>query len=257
MAHSNVVSREKKGAVLLLTLNRPDVLNAVDSSLREALIEASREANADADVRAVVITGAGRAFCSGQDLAEAASYESRDLRVWLGRQRAMYQAVRDLAKPCVAAFNGIAAGAGLQIGLCCDLRVAHADAKLGQPEVRAGLASIVGSYLIGLYCGHGDNVELSLGGALIAGARAKEIGLVNALASPDAVVSTAIDLGERLAEVSPVAVRLTKQRFREMTQPGFDAACEAGIQAQLDAYATGEPQRIMRRFLEERTRRNS
>jgi enoyl-CoA hydratase/carnithine racemase len=254
---SDVLLQERKEAVLLLTLNRPAVLNAVDRALRTSLIEACHAADADPEIRAIVITGAGRAFCSGQDLAEAVTYEARDVRAWLDHQRAMYQAVRDLSKPTIAAFNGIAAGAGLQIGLCCDMRVAHADASLGQPEVRAGLASVVGSYLIGLYCGYGYNVELSVGGALITGARAKEIGLVNVLAAPDAVVPTALDLARRLAEVSPVAMRLTKKRFREVTQPGFDAACEAGVRAQLEAYATGEPQRIMRGFLEARLRRHS
>ena len=252
---ANLVLQERRESVLLLTLNRPDVLNAVNTALRSSLIEACHTAEADNEVRAVVITGAGRAFCSGQDLAEAVTYDARDVRAWLDHQRAMYQAVRDLSKPSVAAFNGVAAGAGLQIGLCCDMRVAHAEAKLGQPEVRAGLASIVGSYLIGLYCGQAHNVELSLGGALITGARANEIGLVNMLAAPEAVVSTALDLAIRLAEVSPVAMRLTKHRFRELTQPGFDTACEAGIRAQLEAYATGEPQRLMRGFLEARSRR--
>ena len=252
---ADVLLQEDRGPVRVLTLNRPDLLNAVNDALRAALIEALGAAEADATVAAVVVTGAGRAFSAGQDLAEAAAYRPGDVRSWVDRQRAMYQAVRDLSKPCVAAFNGTAAGAGLQIGLCADIRVAHAEARLGQPEVRAGLASIVGSYLIGLHCGLGRNVELSLSGGLISGRRAYDIGLVNALAPPEAVLDKALEIAHELAAVPPTAMRLTKRRFRESTQAGFDAACEAGVRAQLEAFEAGEPQRIMRGFLEARARR--
>lgn len=251
---ADVVLRDVRGAVLVLTLNRPGVLNAVDTALRSALIEALRSAESDPAVRAIVITGAGRAFCAGQDLAEAVGYAPAQLRDWLDQQRAMYQAVRDSTKPCIAALNGTAAGAGFQISLCCDLRVAHPAAKIGQPEVKAGLASIVGSYLLGLHVGLAHNIELSLRGALVTGERGHQIGLVNHLADEAQVLARAVELAEEMSEINPVAMRLTKRRFREVTQPGFDAACEAGVRAQLEAYATGEPQRVMRGFLEKRNR---
>lgn len=250
---ADLVSRDGRGGVLVLTLNRPDVLNAVDTALRSALIQECRSAEADPGVKAIVITGAGRAFCAGQDLAEAVGYELAHLRGWLDRQRAMYQAVRDLTKPCIAAFNGTAAGAGFQIGLCCDLRVTHPAAKIGQPEVRAGLASIVGSYLMGLHIGLAHNIELSLRGSLITGERGHQIGLINYLTSESEVLAKAIELAGEMSEISPIAMQLTKSRFREVTQPGFDAACEAGVRAQLEAYATGEPQRVMRSFLDKRS----
>src|SRR5262245_1365716 len=146
-----VVVTYRRDEIAWVTLNRPDALNAVNRELREQLIAALQTANADPAVRAVIITGAGeRAFCSGQDLGETVRYTSDDIDEWLTRQHAMYQAVRDLDKPSVVAWNGVAAGAGYQIGLCADLRVGYPELKLGQPEIKAGLASIVGSYLMTL-----------------------------------------------------------------------------------------------------------
>ncbi len=242
---------ERRGTAAVVTLNRPAALNAVSAALREALIVTLAELNRDAGVRAVIITGAGeRAFCSGQDLNETASYTVDDVEHWLTRLHAMYGAVRALDKPCIAAWNGVAAGAGFQIGLCCDLRVGFPEMKLGQPEIRAGLASIVGSYLMTLHLGLSQNVQLSLTGELITGQRAYELGLINCLVPRDQVREKSLALAADLARLGPTAVRLTKQRFREQTEAQFVGALEAAKAAQRKAYVSGEPQEAMRRFLE-------
>lgn len=247
---------EQRAGIALLTLNRPDALNAVDDALRAGLIAALADANRDATLRAVVITGAGdRAFCAGQDLAETRAIEVAGVDAWLARQHAMYQAVRDLDKPCVAAFNGVAAGAGLQVGLCADLRVGYPEMKIGQPEVRAGLASIVGSYLMTLHVGLTHNAQLSLAAELVTGQRAYEIGLLSHLVPRGEVLGRALALAGEMARLPPTALRLTKQRFRALTQPGFDAALEAAQAAQKEAYASGEPQAAMQRFFAERAAR--
>ncbi len=248
------VRTERRGDIALVTLNRPESLNAVNRALRSALIAALKQVNADAAVRAVVIAGAGdRAFCSGQDLAEAAAYTVHDIDQWLHEQHAMYQAVRDVDKPCVAAWNGVAAGAGYQLGLCADLRVGYPQMKLGQPEIKAGLASIVGSYLMTLHLGLSQNQQLSITGELIDGQRAYELGLINYLVPRDRVLSRAIAAAQELTRLGTTAVRLTKRRFRELTQPGFEAALEAARRIQKEAYASGEPQAAMRRFFEARS----
>jgi enoyl-CoA hydratase/carnithine racemase len=244
---------EQRGATALVILDRATALNAVNSELREALIAALTEANASAQARAVVITGAGeRAFCSGQDLDEARSYSVGEVPTWLTRQHALYQAVRDLDKPCIAALAGVAAGAGFQIALCCDLRIGYPELKIGQPEIRAGLASIVGSYLMTLHVGLAHNIELSLAAKLLSGTRAYELGLINELVPRDKVLERALILAEELAALPPTAIRLTKRRLRELSQPGFDAALEAAKAAQWEAYASGEPQAAMQRFFDER-----
>ena len=250
------VRLERRDTVALVTLNRPEVLNAINVAMRETLITLLSELNKDEAVRAIVITGGGeRAFCSGQDLEETSKYGVGDVDAWLTRQHAMYAAVRDLDKPCIIAFNGTAAGAGFQIGLCADLRVGFPDMKLGQPEIKAGLASIVGSYLMTMHLGLSKNVELSLTGELISGRTAHEIGILNHLVPKDEVLDKSLALAAEMAKLAPTAMRLTKQRFRKLTQPGFEAALEEAKVAQKLAYASGEPQAAMRRFLEARKKR--
>ena len=239
--------------VALVVLDRPAVMNAIDDSLRTALVRTLRDLDASEEAGAIVLTGAGEsAFCAGQDLDESAAMDTTTLAGWLNRQHAMYQAVRDVEKPLVAALNGTTVGAGFQIALMCDLRVAHAAAKIGQPEVKAGLASIVGSYLMSLQIGHSLNQQLSLTGELISGERAWQLGLVNDLVAPGEVLARAIERARALAELPRAAVRATKQRFRERTQPGFEEACSAGIRYQLECYSSGEPQRVMQAFLARR-----
>jgi enoyl-CoA hydratase/carnithine racemase len=244
---------ERRDDVALVTLNRPESLNAVNVEMRQALIDTLAQLNGESAVQAVVIRGAGeRAFCSGQDLNETARYTLDDVDEWLTRQHAMYQSVRDLDKPCVAAWNGVATGAGYQIGLCSDLRVGYPELKLGQPEIRAGLASIVGSYLMTLHLGLSQNVQMSLTGELISGQRGYELGLINHLVPREQVVAHALAVAAELTKLGPTAIRLTKRRFRELTQPGFDAALQAAKAAQREAYLSGEPQAAMRRFFERR-----
>lgn len=239
--------------IAIVTLNRPAQMNAVNSAMRKALIEALAHLNQDERIRAVVLRGAGdRAFCAGQDLAEAQRLTTPQIEPWLREQRAMYQSVRDLDKPCVAAIRGVAAGAGFQIALCADWRVTTAESRWGQPEVKAGLASIVGTYLMSLHVGMTHNAQLSQSGELISGQRAYEIGLVTQLVSADSLMTEAIARARLLGALAPTAMRTTKTRLREVTQPGFDEACEDGIRAQLACFASGEPQQIMARFLRSR-----
>lgn len=239
--------------IALVRLNRPHAMNAVNADLRRSLTQTLAELDRGDQADAIVLTGAGeRAFCAGQDLEESAAIDTASLADWLNRQHAMYQAVRDVDKPLIAALNGTAVGAGFQIALMCDLRVAHATLKMGQPEVKAGLASIVGSYLMSLQIGHSLNQQLSLTGELISGERAGQLGLVNDLVLPEQVLPRAIERARVLAGLPVHAFRSTKQRFRERTQPGFEEACSAGLRYQLACYASGEPARVMQAFLARR-----
>ncbi len=243
------LQKDLREQTLLLTLNRPQSFNAINSELRTLFVDALERANEDDSVRVVIITGAGKAFCSGQDLGETSRYGSDDVQAWLSSNHAMYRAVRALDKPAIAAFNGVAAGAGFQIGLCCDFRVGFAEMKIGQPEIKAGLASVVGSTLMTHHLGMAHNIELSITGDLIDGKRAYEIGLLNRLVPQDAVLDTAYELAGRLRKLAPTAMRLTKQRFRALTEESFEAALPVAVELQREAYASGEPQAAMQGFL--------
>lgn len=245
MGLKKTVSTATADGVATVTLDRPEASNAVNDALRRDFIDTLQALHRAPDVVAIVLTGAGRSFCAGQDLREAAAMTADTVVAWQGQQRAMYQAIRDLDKPCIAALNGAAAGAGFQVALCADIRVAHPDVRLGQPEVKAGLASIVGSYLMTLHVGMSKNVELSLFGDLITAAQAHALGLVHHVVPAGEVLPTAHRLALELASRPPTAFRLTKQRFREATQAGFDEACAAGARLQAACYAAGEPQRVL------------
>ena len=246
---NNAVTVAIDSGIAIVRLNRPAAMNAINDALRQGLRRTLRELDAGDACNAIVLTGSGeRAFCAGQDLEESSGIEPATLADWLNRQHAMYQAVRDVKKPLIAAINGTAAGGGFQIALRCDLRVAHPSVKMGQPEVRAGLASIVGSYLMSLQIGQSLNQQLSLTGELIDGVRAHGLGLVNDLVAAADVLPQAIARARALAALPATAVRVTKQRFRELTQAGFDEACTAGIRYQLECYAAGEPARAMQAF---------
>ena len=208
-----------------------------------------RTLNADVAVKAVVIAGSGgRAFCAGQDLHEAMELALDEVEGWLERQHAMYQSLRDFDKPLVAALDGVAAGAGFQIALCCDLRVGYPELRIGQPEIRAGLASIVGTYLMTLQLPLSLNQQLSLAGELLSGRRAYELGLINHLLPQAEVLERAIALARELAQLPTAAYAATKRRLRELSQPGFDDALAAAKIAQQALYASGEPQRVMKAF---------
>lgn len=254
----NPVLVDSDGTLRVITLNRPDKMNAINTAVRSALIEALQAANADDSVRAVMITGAGeRAFCAGVDLEEASGAEPERVGELLAHQKAVYQGVRDLDKGCVVAFNGVAVGGGFQIGLCADLRVGYREMRIGQPEVKVGFASIVGSALMAQHCNIGVNKTLSLLGELIDGTRAYEVGLLTHLVPQHDVRETAMDLAWRLADIAPTAMRLTKVRFREVTQQDFDDACAAGLRAQKECFESGEPQALQAAFLAKRQSQKS
>ncbi len=244
---------EVRERIAIVRLNRPQALNAVDAALRQQLTQRLAQLDASEAIDALVLTGCGeRAFCAGQDLEETLTVDASTVIDWLDRQHAMYQAVRDLRKPLVAALNGTTAGAGFQLALMSDLRIAHAGITLGQPELKAGLASIVGSYLMSLQLPLSMNQQLSLTGELISAERAAALGLVNELVPAAEVLTRALARARAMADLPATAFRVSKRRLRDLSQPGFDEACLAAVRAQLACFNSGEPQQLMAAFLARR-----
>lgn len=253
---SQLIVIERRGPIEIITLNRPEVRNALNSSMRAELGDALLRFNGDAAARAAILTGAGdKAFCAGQDLAEARDLTSDSAREWVAGLRQLYTHFRNLDKPLVAALNGVAAGAGIQLALLSDIRVGHAGTRMGQPEINAGLASVIGVHLLEETLGHSRTVELALTGRLVAAEECLALGLLHHVAPDGALMDKAIEVAESLAAKPPNAMRLTKKRFREMTGAGFEETMAAAARLQAEAYATGEPQRIMAEFAEKRGRK--
>ncbi|MCG5216123.1 enoyl-CoA hydratase/isomerase family protein [Streptosporangium sp. KLBMP 9127] len=248
---------DRDGPVAVITLNRPEKLNAWTAEMRERLIGLLHEAGADPQVRAVVLTGAGRAFCAGQDLSETATIDPDDHAAsdaWIDGFDRLYRAVLDLDKPTVAALNGVAAGSGFQYALLADLRIGHAGTRMGQPEVLSGIPSITGIWAMWNVLGRAKTTEFALTGRLVDGDEAERLGLLTRLVPQEQVLSAAVAQAKELAALPPGAVALTKGRLRELERDALADAVTAAKQVHAGAYATGEPQREMARFLRERAR---
>lgn len=244
---------ERDEAVAVVTLNRPEVLNAWHAAMRSELVELLEALDADEAVRAIVLTGAGtRAFSAGQDLKETKTFDPDRAEAWVGEWRRLYDTIRGLTKPIVAALNGVAAGSAFQVALLCDFRVGHAGTRMGQPEINAGIASTIGPWIMREMIGLARTIDLTLTGRLMAGEECLRIGVMNRLVSAERVLPEAIALAKELAAKPPLALRLDKQRFREMTEPGFRECLEAGVRIQRQSYGSGEPARMMQAFLNKR-----
>ena len=247
---SDFITFEKNDGISVLTLKRPNQRNALNKDMRQQFIAALTEFNADEKQRALVITGAGeRAFCAGQDLEEATTLDCTNASEWQEQLRAFLESIRNLDKPCVAAINGAAIGVGFYAALLCDIRIAHAKIKMGQPEINVGFPSIIGTRIMYMTLGHATTVELSLTGRLLTGSEAFEHELVTKLVRSEQVMSQALKTAAELAAKPPLAMKLTKQALREYTQDMFDKAIDTGKRLQPIALKAGEPQHYSAQFL--------
>ena len=223
---------EDRGAVRVLTLNRPEKRNALDTALTRALLEALRATDEDAGVRAIVLTGAGPAFCAGADLSEfkgLADPKAAEARAEL--TMSLHLIFSKLVKPVVTAINGSAMGGGAGLAIAGDLAVMGEGAKLGYPEAKHGIvAAIVMANLV-RQVGRKSAFELVALGEPIGAARALELGMVNRVVPDARVLDEALALAERLAAMHPPAMAMTKRLFHEVADLPLEAALEKGRDA--------------------------
>ena len=253
---SDFIVCERRGAVALIRLNRPEILNAWHAPMRAVLVERLKEAEANESVRAVILTGTGeRSFCAGQDLNETKTFDPDRAEEWIKEWDLLYDTIRTASKPLIIALNGLAAGSGFQVALLGDFRIGHHGVTMGQPEINAGIASTTGPWIMGEIIGLARTIDLTLTGRMMDAQECHRIGIINRLVPQERVLAEAMALAEELSDKPPVAMRLNKARFREVTEPGFRDCIAAGIRNQRIAYATGEPTRMMEKFLAERAER--
>jgi enoyl-CoA hydratase/carnithine racemase len=244
------------GAVGVITLNRPQVLNAWHRPMRDMLVASLEAMERDEAIRAIILTGAGdRAFSAGQDLNESKTFDPNRAEGWIGEWERLYDRMRSLTKPLVVALNGVAAGSAFQVALLGDIRVGHPEVTMGQPEINSGIASVTGPWIMYEMLGIARTTDLALTGRMMDAAEAHAIGLINRLVPKERVMEEALALARGLAAKPPVAMRLTKARLREMTEPGFRETIEAAIRIHRESYGSGEPGAMMERFLEQRAKR--
>jgi 2-(1,2-epoxy-1,2-dihydrophenyl)acetyl-CoA isomerase len=246
------VETQRDGAVLTITLNRPDVLNAFNGAMHKALDAALREARGD-DVRAVVVTGAGRGFCVGQDLTEF-----RDAAGDIGdRLRSTYHpnilAIRALEKPVVAAVNGAAAGAGMSFACACDIRIA-ADAAVFVPAfVNIGLVpDSGGTFFVTRLLGYARAFEWLCSGRRLSAAEAHAWGLVSEVVEAEALPARAAELAARLAALPTKAIGMTKRLLDRAGGSTLDEQLEWEAQLQAAATQSEDFREGVQAFLEKR-----
>jgi enoyl-CoA hydratase/carnithine racemase len=241
--------------VAVVTLNRPAAQNAWDAAMQTAVHAAVTSLDGSDDVDGIVVTGAGGAFCAGQDLAEAARMTPDGVDAWLDNFLRLYDAILSSRKPIVAALNGVAAGSGYQFALLCDVRIGHDGVRIGQPEVSSGIPSITGLYLTLQSLGQSRTTELMLSGRLMDAAEAHAVGLIHRLVPREMVLAEAVATVRQLAGQPTVAYQLTKARLRAAIWDGLVEAFEVARETDRMAWASGEPQRVAQEFFETRRAR--
>jgi 2-(1,2-epoxy-1,2-dihydrophenyl)acetyl-CoA isomerase len=245
---------EVDGAVATITLDRPDALNALTIPVKVALLDALRSIGEDRSIRAVILTGAGRAFCAGQDLAEREDPDAPPLDVELReRYNPIVRAIRALDQPVIAAVNGVAAGAGASLAFACDLRIASADARFVLAFGRIGLVPDSGAtWFLPRLVGAARAAEIALVGDPIDADEALRIGLVNRVVAADTLMAEARALADRLAAGAPQANAITKHALQRSWSIDLDDALEDEARLQGEAGATADHVEGLAAFREKR-----
>jgi enoyl-CoA hydratase len=209
-----VVELERRAHIALVTLNRPEARNAISPEVSQAMVKVLDEIEADAALRAVVLTGNGEVFSAGADLKVVAAGNANDIARGKGGFAGIV--TRDFPKPIIAAVNGPALAGGFEIVLSCDLVVAAESARFGIPEVKRGLMAAAGGLIrLPKRVPLAIALELAMTGDPIDASRALQLGLVNRVVSAERLVDEAIALAERIGENSPIAVRNSRRLVRE------------------------------------------
>jgi len=250
------VRSERRGAVALLILDRPDVLNALDRDTLECLHAQLGDLARDPGVRAVVLTGAGRAFAAGADIAAMRRLGPGEAEAFSRLGHEALAALEALPVPAIAAVNGFALGGGCELACACDWIYASTKARFGQPEVNLGLIpGFGGTSRLARRVGPGWARELVLTGEPIDAETALRIGLANRLFEPDALVDAAVAAGERAAGKGPVAVSLAKRVLLEGQDADVRVAHALEQQAFGLVFASEDRGEGMDAFLEKRSPR--
>jgi len=245
-----------EGHITTLMLNRPERANALNlSAVRELkqAVEATRDLP---DTRIVVITGAGdKAFVAGADIHELGNLDVLRAEQFIRAVHEAFHAIREHPAPVIAAVNGYALGAGLELVMSCDVAIAAEHAQLGMPEVKVGLPSVIECALMPYLIGLMRTRELLLTGDAIDAQEAYRIGLVNQVVPLAELPAAVQHMAQRLMNNGPRALWLQKELINRWLNLPMDEAIEAGMKSLAMAYATDEPQRAIQAFWEHRRRR--
>lgn len=213
------VELEKQGHVGILTVNRPEALNALNSQVLADLGAAVDAVEADQEIYVVILTGAGRSFVAGADIGEMKGFSSIEGKKFGVHGGEVFLKLENMSKPVIAAVNGFALGGGCELAMSCDIRLASEKAKFGQPEVGLGITpGFGGTQRLPRIVGIGRAMELILTAKTISAAEAKEIGLVNEVYAPEELMDKALELANAICANAQIAVQESKRCIRKGMQ---------------------------------------
>ena len=249
---------EVKGGVATITINRPERFNALNAALRQELLDAIGLSEERNDVRAVVITGAGRSFCPGGDVKALKDAVDAEATNPLSQRLAPIRdkivlAIRNSGKPFIAAVNGPAAGGGMNLALACDIRIASTAAKFGQSFVRRGMhPDWGGTYFLPRLVGLAKACELIWSGKAVDADEALSLGIVSQVVEPNDLMPTVLEMASEFAAGPPVAIRLAKRAIYRAMETGLREALEFETYAQNICLETDDFKEGVRAFVEKR-----
>lgn len=245
---------KKEGNVGILSINRPNALNALNSLVLDELNQAVDMISADGDVHVLILTGEGRAFVAGADIGEMKDMGPIEARVFAEKGMGVFRKIELMEKPVIAAVNGFALGGGCELSMCCDIRIASEKAKFGQPEVGLGITpGFAGTQRMSRLVGAGIAKELILTCDIIGAEEAYRIGLVNKVVSPQELMNTAMEMAQKIVQKSQIAARYAKVAINR----GIETDLDTGMAIEKDlfalCFATEDQKEGMAAFLEKRT----
>jgi enoyl-CoA hydratase len=250
MAYEFILS-EVRGRVGLVTLNRPQALNALNHQLLEELMDALAAFERHDTVGAMVVTGNEKAFAAGADIKEMAAKAGGRMRAT--DHVAVFSRILSVQKPVIAAVSGYALGGGCELAMSCDMIVASGTAKFGQPEIQIGvIPGAGGTQRLTRAVGKALAMEMILNNRTLSAAEALQFGLVNRVTSVDGYLGEAIQLGEEICERAPLAVRAAKRMINAAYEATLQEGLEAERQAFYDLFSTQDQAEGMRAFTEKR-----
>lgn len=244
---------EKRENIAYITFNRPEVLNAISTQLLTDLRQAIDEIERDKEIRVVIITGAGRAFMAGADISQLAKMNPLEVNEWNHRIIEYFGALEKLKQPVIAAINGFALGGGLEVALCCDIRITAENAKLGQPEVSLGIIpGGGGTPRLPRTVGRAKAMEMLLTGDMIDAQEAYRIGLVNKVVPEGEALKAAEEMAARILKRGPLATMLVKDAVVVGKDLPLDAAIEYAHKNLTLCFASEDTKEGLSAFLEKR-----
>lgn len=244
---------EKEGAVAVVTINRPDKLNALNIKTREEGAQVLDELSRDDSVRVLVFTGAGeKAFVAGADIAEFEGRTALTQREVM-LQRSLFNAVDSFPKPVIAMINGFCLGGGCELALACDIRIASEKARLGQPEINLGIIpGGGGTQRMTRLIGEGKAMELILTGDMIDAQTALNLGLVNAVYPTEELRPQTMALANKIADKSPVALRMAKEAIKIASRSNLDEGLRREVDLFAICFTSEDKEEGVKAFLEKR-----